>query len=50
MCVILLVRGALPPALDSFIVNVALPSIRSELGGSSSAEQFVIFSYTGFMA
>ncbi|MGU7839974.1 MFS transporter [Burkholderia sp. AW33-5] len=46
---VLLVGAFLPP-LDFFIVNVALPSIRGELGASSSAEQFVISSYAGLYA
>ncbi|WP_429226802.1 MFS transporter [Inquilinus ginsengisoli] len=46
---ILLVGAFLPP-LDFFIVNVALPSIRGELGASSSAEQLVISSYAGLYA
>lgn len=46
---ILLVGAFLPP-LDFFIVNVALPSIRGELGASSAAEQLVISSYAGFYA
>ncbi|WDR87901.2 MFS transporter [Burkholderia ambifaria] len=46
---VLLVGAFLPP-LDFFIVNVALPSIRAELGASSSAEQLVISSYAGLYA
>lgn len=49
MFVILLVGTFLPP-LDFFIVNVALPSIRGELGASSSAEQLVISSYAALYA
>ncbi|WP_197028177.1 MFS transporter [Bosea sp. 117] len=49
MFVILLVGAFLPP-LDFFIVNVALPSIRGELGVSSSAEQLVISSYAALYA
>jgi len=49
MFVILLVGAFLPP-LDFFIVNVALPSIRGELGASSSAEQLVISAYAGLYA
>lgn len=49
MFVILLVGAFLPP-LDFFIVNVALPSIRAELGASSSAEQLVISSYAALYA
>ncbi|GGC50611.1 MFS transporter [Chelatococcus reniformis] len=49
MFVILLVGAFLPP-LDFFIVNVALPSIRRELGSSSSAEQLVISSYAALYA
>lgn len=49
MFVILLVGAFLPP-LDFFIVNVALPSIRDELGASSSAEQLVISSYAALYA
>lgn len=49
MFVILLVGAFLPP-LDFFIVNVALPSIRQELGASASAEQLVISSYAGLYA
>ncbi|WP_230982924.1 MFS transporter [Inquilinus limosus] len=49
MFVILLVGAFLPP-LDFFIVNVALPSIRGELGAASSAEQLVISSYAAFYA
>lgn len=49
MFVILLVGAFLPP-LDFFIVNVALPSIRGELGASSSAEQLVISSYAALYA
>lgn len=49
MFVILLVGTLLPP-LDFFIVNVALPSIRGELGASSSAEQLVISSYAALYA
>ncbi|WP_281063185.1 MFS transporter [Ancylobacter gelatini] len=49
MFVILLVGAFLPP-LDFFIVNVALPSIRGELGASSSAEQLVIASYAALYA
>ncbi len=40
----LLLGGFLPP-VDFFIVNVALPSIRSELGASSSQMQLVISGY-----
>lgn len=46
---ILLVGAFLPP-LDFFIINVALPSIRADLGASSSAEQLVISSYAGLYA
>jgi MFS family permease len=46
---ILLVGSFLPP-LDFFIVNVTLPSIRAELGASSSAEQLVISSYAALYA
>ncbi|KVV41431.1 MFS transporter [Burkholderia territorii] len=46
---VLLVGAFLPP-LDFFIINVALPSIRAELGASSSAEQLVISSYAGLYA
>lgn len=46
---VLLVGAFLPP-LDFFIVNVALPSIRAELGASSSAEQLVIASYAALYA
>lgn len=49
MFVILLVGTFLPP-LDFFIVNVALPSIREELGASSSAEQLVISAYAALYA
>lgn len=49
MFVVLLVGAFLPP-LDFFIVNVALPSIRGELGASSSAEQLVISSYAALYA
>jgi len=49
MFVILLVGAFLPP-LDFFIVNVALPSIRGELGASSSVEQLVISSYAALYA
>ena len=49
MFVILLVGAFLPP-LDFFIVNVALPSIRGDLGASSSAEQLVISSYAALYA
>lgn len=49
MFVVLLVGAFLPP-LDFFIVNVALPSIRGELGAASSAEQLVISSYAGLYA
>lgn len=49
MFMILLVGAFLPP-LDFFIVNVALPSIRWELGASSSAEQLVIASYAALYA
>lgn len=49
MFVILLVGAFLPP-LDFFIVNVALPSIRGELGAASSAEQLVISSYAALYA
>lgn len=47
--VILLVGAFLPP-LDFFVVNVALPSIRGDLGASSSAEQLVISSYAALYA
>ncbi|MBS7538185.1 MFS transporter [Ancylobacter lacus] len=49
MFAILLVGAFLPP-LDFFIVNVALPSIRGELGASHAAEQLVISSYTALYA
>lgn len=49
MFVILLVGAFLPP-LDFFIVNVALPSIREELGASASAEQLVISPYAALYA
>ncbi|MGO4123369.1 MFS transporter [Inquilinus sp. YAF38] len=49
MFVILLVGAFLPP-LDFFIVNVALPSIRGELGAASSVEQLVISSYAALYA
>lgn len=49
MFVILLVGAFLPP-LDFFIVNVALPSIRGELGASAAAEQLVISSYAALYA
>ncbi|WP_372774710.1 MFS transporter [Pantoea sp. WEP] len=47
---IVLLTGAFLPPLDFFIVNVALPSIQSDLATSGSAEQFVISSYAGFYA
>lgn len=49
MFAILLVGAFLPP-LDFFIVNVALPSIQSDLGSSSSAGQLVISSYAAIYA
>lgn len=49
MFVILLVGAFLPP-LDFFIINVALPSIREDLGASASAEQLVISTYAGLYA
>jgi len=49
MFAVLLVGSFLPP-LDFFIVNVALPSIQSDLGTSSSAEQMVISSYAALYA
>jgi MFS family permease len=49
MFAVLLVGSFLPP-LDFFIVNVALPSIQTELGTSSSAEQMVISSYAALYA
>lgn len=49
MFAVLLVGAFLPP-LDFFIVNVALPSIQRDLGGSSSAEQLVISSYAALYA
>ncbi|MBW8723665.1 MAG: MFS transporter [Inquilinus limosus] len=49
MFVVLLVGAFLPP-LDFFIVNVALPSIRGELGAASSAQQLVISSYAALYA
>lgn len=49
MFVILLVGAFLPP-LDFFIVNVALPSIHTELQASASAEQLVISAYAGLYA
>jgi MFS family permease len=49
MFVILLVGAFLPP-LDFFIVNVALPSMRSELGASSSAQQLIVSSYAALYA
>lgn len=49
MFIVLLVGAFLPP-LDFFIVNVALPSIQKDLGGSSSVEQLVISSYAALYA
>jgi len=49
MFVILLVGAFLPP-LDFFIINVALPSIRQDLGASASTEQLVISVYAGLYA
>lgn len=49
MFTVLLVGSFLPP-LDFFIVNVTLPSIKQELGASSSAEQLVISSYAALYA
>lgn len=49
MFVVLLVGTFLPP-LDFFIVNVALPSIRGQLGASPSAEQLIISSYAALYA
>ncbi|TFW16814.1 MFS transporter [Duganella callida] len=49
MFAVLLVGSFLPP-LDFFIVNVALPSIQSDLGSSSSAEQMVISAYAALYA
>lgn len=49
MFAILLVGAFLPP-LDFFIVNVALPSIQSDLGTGASAEQLVIASYATLYA
>lgn len=49
MFVILLVGAFLPP-LDFFIVNVALPSIHTDLNSSASAEQLVISSYAAVYA
>lgn len=45
-----LLAGAFLPPLDFFIVNVALPSIRSELGAGASAEQLIISSYAALYA
>src|SRR5690606_38452641 len=47
---VILLAGAFLPPLDFFIVNVALPSIREELGASASAEQLVISSYAALYA
>lgn len=47
---IVLLAGSFLPPLDFFIVNVALPSIRAELGASSSAGQLVISSYAALYA
>lgn len=49
MFVILLVGAFLPP-LDFFIINVALPSVRQDLGASASTEQLVISTYAGLYA
>ncbi|MGY2402444.1 MFS transporter [Pseudomonas sp. SDO5271_S396] len=49
MFAVLLVGAFLPP-LDFFIVNVALPSIQTDLGASSSAEQLVISAYAALYA
>jgi len=49
MFAILLVGAFLPP-LDFFIVNVALPSIQTDLGTGASAEQLVIASYATLYA
>ncbi|MFS2156734.1 MFS transporter [Pseudomonas sp. Pseusp122] len=49
MFVILLVGAFLPP-LDFFIINVALPSVRQDLGASAAAEQLVISTYAGLYA
>ena len=46
---VLLVGAFLPP-LDFFIVNVALPSIRSGLGADSAAVQLVISAYAAAYA
>ena len=47
---IVLLAGSFLPPLDFFIVNVALPSIRAELGASPSAGQLVISSYAALYA
>lgn len=47
---VLLLIGAFLPPLDFFIVNVALPSIKRDLGASASAEQLVISSYAALYA
>ncbi|PHM30009.1 MFS transporter [Xenorhabdus innexi] len=49
MFAILLVGAFLPP-LDFFIVNVALPDIRDELGMSSAGQQLVISVYAAIYA
>lgn len=49
MFAVLLVGAFLPP-LDFFIVNVALPSIRQNLGATASAEQLVISAYAALYA
>ncbi|KAA0015546.1 MFS transporter [Salinicola corii] len=49
MFAILLVGTFLPP-LDFFIVNVALPSIREDLGASPSSQQLVISAYAAIYA
>jgi MFS family permease len=49
MFAILLVGAFLPP-LDFFIVNVALPDIRDELGMSAAGQQWVISTYAATYA
>ena len=45
-----LLTGAFLPILDFNVVNLALPSIRQDLGATSSEVQFVISAYAATYA
>ena len=45
LALVVLLAGAFLPAFDYFVVNVALPSLQTELGARPAQLQFVVAGY-----